>query len=178
MGTMNRILNAVGFQSAWWVLVVSAGLGLDRAALVYAVALACAHVYWSQNRRRECKIAALVMFIGTVLDSTLQASGVIRFNGWAVGPLSPMWLWMLWLLFGMTLNSSLAFLKTRPLVLSAALGALLGPMNYIAGAQLGAASLVVTHAHIAQLGLCWLIALPVMVWLAQKMASGHTLNEP
>ena len=165
---MHRILNAVGFQSAWWALVAGAGHGMDTAACAFGAALALAHLYLSDQRVNEWRLASTVMLLGIAMDSILQAFGVLRFEGWAVGSLSPVWLWMLWLLFGMTLNSSLAFLKTKPLVLSAALGALLGPANYIAGAELGAAALDRTPEHIAALALTWMFALPAMVWLAQK----------
>lgn len=172
---MHRILNAVGFQSAWWALVAGASHGMDAAACVFGAALALAHMYLSDLRLNEWRLSSTVMLLGIALDSILQAFGVLRFEGWAVGSLSPVWLWMLWLLFGMTLNSSLAFLKSKPLVLSAALGALLGPANYIAGAELGAAALDRTPEHIAALALTWMFALPAMVWLAQK-SSPHPLT--
>lgn len=63
----------------------------------------------------------------------------------------------------MTLNSSLAVLKTKPWFLSAALGALFGPINYIAGTQLGAADGGHNLANIAVLALSWMLALPLMV---------------
>ena len=165
---MHRILNAVGFQCAWWALIAGADHGLDLYACVFAAALALAHLCWSEHRLNEWRLASTVMLLGIALDSVLQALGVLRFEGWAVGSLSPVWLWMLWLLFGMTLNSSLSFLKDKPLILSAALGAVLGPANYIAGAQLGAAALESTPGHLAALGLTWMFALPAMVFLAQR----------
>jgi Protein of unknown function (DUF2878) len=175
---MHSILNAIGFQSAWWACVLAAGRGLDRFALAYGAVLALLHLYWSDQRPQELRLACWVMFMGIGVDTLLQAFGVIHFQGWALGPLSPLWLWMLWLLFGMTLNASLAFLKNKPLILSAALGAMLGPVNYIAGAQAGAASLAITPAHVTVLSLCWLLALPTMVWAAQKLSPLRTSAHP
>jgi hypothetical protein len=165
---MHSIINAVGFQSAWWICVFGAGRGLDMLALAYGAALALMHLYWSDKRSQELRLACSVMLMGIAVDSLLQALGVIQFQGGSIGPLSPFWLWMLWLLFGMTLNASLAFLKKKQLILSAALGAVLGPVNYIAGAQAGAASMEITPAHVAVLSVCWLIALPIMVFAAQQ----------
>ena len=160
---MDRILNALAFQSAWWALVAGVGLGLERPALIYGALLASVHVFVTPRRWPEIQLALVVMLMGIVMDSLLQLFSVIRFEGSAVSALSPWWLWMLWLLFGMTLNSSLAVLKTKPWFLSAALGALFGPINYIAGTQLGAADGVQSLQNIAVLALSWMLALPLMV---------------
>lgn len=103
---------------------------------------------------------------------------MIRFEGSAISALSPWWLWMLWLLFGMTLNSSLAFLKTKPWFLSAALGALFGPINYIAGVQLGAAYGVHSLQNIAVLALSWMLALPLMVRAANVLSPSTAAPSP
>lgn len=173
---MFSTINAVGFQSAWWICVLGAGRGLDMLALAYGAALALAHLYWTDKRPQELRLACWVMLMGIVVDSLLQSLGVIHFQGLAFGPLSPLWLWMLWLLFGMTLNASLAFLKNKSLFLSAALGAVLGPMNYMAGAKAGAAAMEITPAHIAMLSVCWMIALPAMVFAAQRSSPPSQLQ--
>ena len=160
---MNRILNALAFQSAWWALVAGVGWGLEGPAMIYGALLACVHLFVTARRLPEIQLALLVMLMGIVMDSLLQFFSVLRFEGSALFPLSPFWLWMLWLLFGLTLNSSMAFLKSQPWFLSAALGALFGPINYIAGAKLGAADVVQTLPNIAVLALSWMLALPLMV---------------
>jgi uncharacterized membrane protein YhaH (DUF805 family) len=96
---------------------------------------------------------------------------VIDFYGWALAPLSPFWLWMLWVLFALTLNTSLAFLKQAPLILSALAGLVFGPLTYIAGAQLGAASFDKTWPHVIMLGVTWMFALPALVRMAQIISS-------
>ncbi len=160
---MNRILNALAFQSAWWALVAGVGWGLEWPALIYGTLLASLHLFVTARRLPEIQLAMLVMLMGIVMDSSLQFFSVILFKGSALFPLSPWWLWLLWFLFGMTLNSSMAFLKTQPWFLSAALGALFGPINYIAGAKLGAAEVVQNMSNIAVLALSWMLALPLMV---------------
>jgi len=100
-------------------------------------------------------------------DSVLQMTSVIDFYGWALGPLSPFWLWLLWALFAMTLNTSLRFLQTHTLWLSCIAGLILGPITYYAGAQLGAASFDNTPLHFGALAITWGFALPALVYAAQ-----------
>ena len=69
----------------------------------------------------------------------------------------------------MTLNSSLAFLQTKPLWLSALAGLVFGPLTYYAGAQLGAASFNASLIHLAALAVTWMIALPFLVYLAKQL---------
>ena len=175
---MNRILNALAFQSAWWALVAGVGLGFERPALMYGALLAFLHLSVTPQRWPEIQLALVVMLMGIVMDSLLQFFAMIRFEGSAVSASSPWWPWMIWLLFGMTLNSSLAFLKTKPWFLSAALGALFGPINYIAGAKLGAADVVHNLTNIAVLALSWMLALPLMIRAANIICPSAAAPSP
>ena len=163
---MRKVLNAAFFQTVWWACVASAGRGWELPAVSYGTALACIHFFYTQHPLQDLKLAASVVLMGIVVDSTLQYFSVIEFHGWALGPLSPFWLWLLWAWFAMTLNSSLAFMKSTPWVVSALAGLLLGPINYYAGAAMGAASFDSSFPHLVAIGLMWAIALPTMVFMA------------
>ena len=115
-------------------------------------------------------IAAAALALGLVIDSLLQYSSVIHFYGWALGALSPFWLWMLWVMFAMTLNASLDFLQPLPLWVSATLGGVAGPLTYLAGASFGAAAMEPTLTHVSLLALAWAMALPLLVVLARQGA--------
>ena len=81
---MHRILNAVGFQCAWWALIAGADHGLDPYACVFGAALALAHLCWSEHRLNEWRLASTVMLWGMAVGSGLQACGVLRFGLWEV----------------------------------------------------------------------------------------------
>lgn len=167
---MYRVINALGFQTAWWACIAGVGLGLELQALAYCTALAGAHLFYIQDRKRELQLAAVTLVIGIVVDTALQAASVIRFYGWSLWEMSPFWLWALWVLFAMTLNSSLAFLKTQPWWLSAAAGLVFGPLTYCAGAKLGAAALDASVGHMFALAVAWTLALPAMVMVATRIS--------
>jgi Protein of unknown function (DUF2878) len=168
---MNRFLNALGFQMGWWACVAGVGQGLDIAALVFCSVLVCVHLFFSDWRWVEIKVALIACAIGVVVDTALQYALVIDFYGWALPPLSPFWLWMLWVLFALTLNTSLAFLKQAPLIISALAGLVFGPLTYIAGAKYGAASFDNTLPHIAILGVTWMLSMPALVRMAQIIST-------
>ena len=171
--TLSVVINALGFQAAWWACIVGAGHGFDREAIVFCVILAVLHLRISQHRWPECQLGLFAVLLGVVVDSLLQALSVIRFAGAALEPLSPFWLWALWGIFALTLNSSLAFLKRQSLIVSAALGWVFGPVTYYAGSTLGAAELDVTPVRILALGTAWAIAMPLLVVIAQRTNPLH-----
>lgn len=175
---MNRFLNALGFQMGWWSCVAGVGVGLEIPALVFCLALTTALVYFAPNPLLEIKLAAVACLLGVVLDTSLQSFSVISFYGWSLGPLSPFWLWLLWIMFALTLNSSLSFLQRLPLIVSAAAGFLFGPLTYYAGAKLGAASFDNTLSHLAVLAVAWMVAMPGLVWLAKGLVHPPLSQNP
>lgn len=166
---MSLVINALGFQLAWWALVASVATGHEVAALALGALLGAAHLrYGCPRPKREMGLAAAAFLVGLCVDSLLQAAGVITFHGASLGPWSPVWLWMLWALFGLTLDASMAFLQRRHGSLSAVLGGIFGPLSYLAGAKLGAATLEPTPLNLLALALAWAIALPLLVGLARR----------
>ena len=164
---MRLFLNALGFQTAWWACIAGVGHGLEIPALVYGLVLAGLHVAFATKPWQEVQLAAIALALGIAIDTLLQATSVIQFYGWSLAFLSPFWLWLLWVLFAMTLNTSLAFLQNHTLWLSAAAGLVFGPLTYYAGAQLGAASFDNTAVHFGALAITWGLALPVLVYAAK-----------
>ena len=168
---MNKVVNALGFQAGWWACVSGAGHGFEIESILFCSLLVCGHLYLSASPWRELKLGLFAIGVGIAVDSALQQLGIIHFDGWALGPLSPFWLWALWGIFALTLNSSLAFLKQQSLLTSAILGLAFGPVTYYAGARLGAAALDITLAHWAALALAWMLTMPLLVAAARHITT-------
>ncbi len=168
---MKRLINALGFQTGWWACIVGVGHGLEWPAMGLCAVLVWLHLHHSPHRRQELMIAAAALAMGLVIDSLLQYFSIIHFYGWALWKLSPFWLWMLWVLFAMTLNASLEFLQPLPWWVSAILGGVAGPLTYLAGASFGAAAMQPTLIHVSVLALAWAMALPLLVVLARQGAA-------
>ena len=104
--------------------------------------------------------------IGLAMDLGWQLLGVLTFKGQLVWT-TPGWLVVLWLMFAGTLFRSLAFLQDR-LLLAAALGALSGPLSYIAGMRLGAAETTHPDSIVAlAMAPAWAVLLPLLARLAR-----------
>lgn len=165
-------INVLGFQLGWWACILGVGSPLEVPSMVLALGLVAWHVARISHPLPELTLAGVSLVLGVLTDSVLQACGVIDFYGWHLGPLSPFWLWALWLLFAMTLNASLAFLQRWPLWVSALLGVLFGPLTYHAGVALGAAAMADRTVATLWIGAAWLLALPLLVFFARSFS--HT----
>ncbi|MEK9778156.1 MAG: DUF2878 domain-containing protein, partial [Methylophilaceae bacterium] len=80
--------------------------------------------------------------------------------GWPF-PLTPLWIVVMWLLFAMTLNHSLSWLKRR-YVLSFVFGALGGPLAYVAGEKLGAVE-ITSDLSLVILAISWAMITPLLM---------------
>ena len=129
---MKIILNVILYQLIWLLCVLGANTGA-----IMALPLLLVHLVTSRTRLADLKMMGLMVFLGTIVDGTLQQMGFFSFttSGFPI----PFWLLVIWLGLAITPNHSLAWLQYRPL-LSAFFGALGGPVAYWAGARLGAAA--------------------------------------
>lgn len=165
---MSRLINAIGFQAAWWLSVLSVRHEFEAVALGLCAAMAAAHLAQSRAPQRALQLGGGVLALGILADSCLQSLSIIQFQGHALDPLSPFWSWGLWFVFALTLHSSFAFLLKMPIWRVAALGMVVGPLTYHAGSQLGAAEFTPTLTHVLILALTWMFCLPMAVTLAQR----------
>lgn len=153
--------NALWFQTTWFCTV----LGRD-ALLPVSLALIALHLWLVPRRARELGQLALLGGLGMLLDSALSLAGVFDFPG---GVILPAWLACLWLAFVTTPGRSLAFLASRP-GLTAVLGALVVPLNYYAGSQLGAVSFgVPVWQALLIMALAWGMLLPALYWMHGRL---------
>jgi hypothetical protein len=76
---------------------------------------------------------------------------------------------MVWALFAMTLNASLAFLQRVPVRMNALLGAVFGTLSYVAGARLGAAVMAESVWNLSLLALAWACVFPMTVIWGRRL---------
>lgn len=157
--------NALWFQGIWFCAV------LGRQELVPVIAaLLLVHLALVRDFSRELLQLSTVALLGIGVDACFSLMGFYQFSS---GALVPLWLCGLWVAFAAVTGRSLAFLGNRPALTSLA-GAVAFPLNYWAGARLGAVDfgypLVITLAVIS---LVWAIMLPLMFRLTTLIASAE-----
>ncbi|ARN76298.1 hypothetical protein BST96_04430 [Oceanicoccus sagamiensis] len=154
-----KLLNAALFQLGWFACV----LGGDVVAFVVTVAILCIHELFIVNKRFEWPLITIIALTGFVVDNALTQFGVFSFQSPSLLYI-PLWLLCLWVLFATTLNHSLGWLKER-LWLAALLGAISGPMSYLAGSKLADVALSTPPLFsMLCISLCWAILLPAFYY--------------
>ena len=132
---MNLWINAILYQLTWLAAVGGAGHGWWWAGPAAALVFAAWQLATSSVRRADFILILLAAALGLAVDSLFAQSGLLRYSAavpW--NTLAPAWILSLWVGFALTLNHSLAYLKTHPLA-AAVLGGVGGPLAYRAAAS-------------------------------------------
>lgn len=151
------------FYLAWFGIVTSAGQGAPAWAIGIAAAGILALLALSHERGAFMRIATAAFVLGLLWENTAVLVGVLAFPhpgpqiGWA-----PAWMVCLWPLFGMVLPLLPEWMRTRPLA-AAVLGGLGGPLSYLAGVRLGAASFPDPSFSLLTLAFAWAVLLPLLL---------------
>jgi len=169
---MSRLLNFAMFYLGWFACVGGAGRGVLWLGPVVVAALIVAHLCLTSNRVQEAKLIVVAGFFGFVCDTLQASAGLYAFTNTSAAPwLCPPWMVALWMLFATTLNGSMGWLAGR-FGLAAALGAVFGPLSYLAGARLGAIEL---HANafvsLAAIAVAWAGAMPALLCLRDLLST-------
>jgi hypothetical protein len=166
------LVSAAAFYACWFACVGGAARGLPWAGPI-AVALFVAAdlrvVPPGAARARRAWLLAAAGAAGYGADSALVLAGILTFPPQAVlGWPSTVWMVALWVLQAAVLNGALAWMRGR-FALAAAVGAIGGPLAYLAGERMGAASLGPTSlVALIAIAAEWALAMPALVWMERR----------
>jgi len=164
------LVNYVAFTACWFACILGAAGGRPWIGPACVLVFAAVHTAVGPSRGDRPAQAALLVLAGLVgyaADSALVLLGILSFPAKAVlGWPSSLWMVALWVNFGTTLNSSMAWLAGRPVV-AGVFGAVGGPLAYLAGVRFGAAALGPDlRGALIVIALEWALALPLLARLA------------
>ena len=163
-----KIINFVLFQAAWFVCVLGASYNQTYLALALSIIILLIHFSLIKKRMLDLKLIIIAGLIGLLFDGVLLNFDLIIYNDPGLPyPYTPIWIVMLWMIFAMTLNHSLAWLSQK-YYLAILFGAIGGPLAYIAGEKLGAITLLSTNSIIT-LSIGWALITPVLLVIANKL---------
>lgn len=164
---MALAVNFIGFQIGWFACVLGAAYGQTLLAMVAVLFIIALHLF-KNNSYSELYIILSAMVIGFIWESCLVASGWLSYGIGADSVLfAPVWLVAMWALFATTINLSMAWLKDR-WFLASLMGAIFGPLAFIAGEKLGAVEFVDRPLALSALALGWACLMPLLLWLADS----------
>ena len=170
-----RRVNYVAFQACWLACILGAAAGmpiLGPIAVAIFVALHLAVSKPGQERAGRIKLLIIAGVIGYVADSALVLLGILAFPpAAALGWPTSLWMVALWVNLAATLNASMSWLgRSRPLAI--VFGVIGGPLAYLAGARLGAATLGPTLAGATLvIAVEWALAMPLLVRIASVVGA-------
>ncbi len=159
----------LGFQLVWLACALGAAGGSGIPGTVAALVFAAVVVGSSGVRRGDVVAVAASGIAGLVLESVLAATGVVRFAApWPFETIAPAWMVALWIAFGATLATFAKALGPR-LVTAAGIGAIAGPLAYLAGHRLGALQLAEPLPRsLLIVALIWAVVLPGLIALRAR----------
>jgi len=162
--------NVLGFQIVWMASVGGAAHGwwwLGPAALA---AFAAMQLKLSRQRRADTILMLGSAVLGFGIDTLWVQAGWLDFRSPLPWPsAAPIWIVAMWMGFALTLNHSLAALKTRPL-LAVMLGLLGGPLAYYAAERAwGAVTIAPSPAPYVALAIAWGLLTPALLRAAQHL---------
>ncbi|MEO8195542.1 MAG: DUF2878 domain-containing protein [Thermoanaerobaculia bacterium] len=171
-----RLLNLALYEAGWFACVLGAAWGRGGAGAALAGGLFLIHLALAKDRIAEAWIAAFCGAVGFALDSAQALTGRLSFTGpffTSNAALAPVWVVMLWLQLGTTLRYSLHWLRGR-FLLAAAFGAIGGPLAFLAGERLRAATWGEPRWLTAlSLAVVWGVATPLLVFAADRIGTGR-----
>ncbi len=170
---IRRLWNYGASMVGWWACALGAARGKPLVGPAVVAGLIAVHLVLipRPQRWREAGYIGLIGLLGTGVDSLKAATGLISYRGGYPGIdwLCPLWITAMWALFATTANGALSWLKGRYLP-AAVLGAIAGPLNYFAGARLGAIGLNLgPTVSFLLLALIWGGVIPLVFWLAEVL---------
>jgi uncharacterized protein DUF2878 len=169
---MGRLLNFAMFYLGWFACVGGAARGQLWLGPAVVAGLLFVHLSLSSSRSEETSLILVAGLLGFVGDTVQASVGLYAFTNTSAVPwLCPPWMVALWMIFATTLNGSMRWLAGR-FGLGAVLGAVFGPLSYLAGARLGAIEL---HANtlvtLAAIAVAWAGAMPALLWLRDVLST-------
>lgn len=172
------VVNLTASEAGWFACVLGAAHGMPWFGPLVVFALIALHLRLSKRAGPEMGLILSAVVIGLVADSLLVVSGLVSYpSGIWVDGMAPYWILAMWAMFATTMNVSFKWLRKRK-ALAVVLGAIAGPLAYLAGQELGAITFNQPTLAIAALAVIWAVAMPLLVALAQRMDGMSDLVQP
>jgi hypothetical protein len=161
--TYSSSINYLLYQAGWFACILGAANGWPHAGFAIAVALTIAHLIMDADREQDYAAIGVAIAVGIIAECYQVSAGTYRIDagvlreGWP-----PPWLIAMWAQFATVFRFSMRGIMRRWWS-AGLLGAMGGPLAFLAGERLGAVTLLPPVATgLVRLSIIWAIALVVL----------------
>lgn len=166
---MAFLINFIGFQIGWFACVLGAAYQREPLGMIIALIIIVFHIFSQPNARHEIWLILAAVIIGLIWETWVLNLNVLYYPSHSEASFwAPYWLLVMWALFATTINLSMGWLKGR-WVLAVLMGAVFGPLAFVAGEKLNAVVFVDQTLSILALSIGWGLLLPLLLWLANRI---------
>lgn len=165
---MANLWNFVQFQLGWFALVLSVAAQAPVYGYAAMAVLLAIHIRLAA-RPGEVLLLVAAGGLGWLWETLVLATGWLAYPGAGDFP-APPWMALLWINFATTLNHSLGWLQGK-WWLAAVLGAVGGPLAFVAGGALGAVIFNKPLPVLVLLSAGWLVLTPLVVLMAARITA-------
>lgn len=148
-----KISNAILFQLNWFACVIGGTFwGTITITMLVVAVVVAAMISPCATRaalRADFVVILIMGTVGWIIESVWIKFGLLDYGITSV----PIWIALLWVGVGLTINHSLSFLGSRP-VMGAIFAGLAAPASYLAGEHFGAVR-VLMNFGLVPISLCW-----------------------
>ncbi len=147
---MKNIFNIIGFQLSWWACVLGVKNGQPYLGPICMIIFIGIHFFYFKANILELRLISIFAVLGTLADTLMAYSGILSYEGLYFQNIliAPLWITAMWCGFCATINHSLGWLKDK-WIASFLLGAVFGPLSYIAGEKFNAISFHTSVANVS-----------------------------
>jgi len=154
----------IGFQVGWWACVLGVQNGYAYLGPAVMAVFLISHLVMTGSNRSEIIFIGAVGLVGALVDTVFLQSSLIIYEGLTLSFFAPLWIISMWLGFAATINYSLWWLDGK-WFFAFLLGAIFGPLSYLAGLKFGAINFQMSVFTIVILALVWGITVPLLYHL-------------
>ena len=166
---MKVAINFILFQVGWFVTVIGVANRSEWIAVSSVFIILFVHLYMARDRVTEIFLMIAAGAMGFIADSILISTGLFSTLG-EIGlqGTAPLWLVCLWMLFAITINYSLGWMKRR-YVMAMVMGTIFAPLAYLAGSKFGVISFSADYSLyfiLLIIGMVWAVVTPSLLLIS------------
>lgn len=166
---MSILTNILAFKIGWIASVLGAANELPLLGPAVVLGAIAIHLRTANEPARELMLIVSTGAIGAAWDSVMVVAGWVSYpTGTLIAGFAPYWILAMWMLFATTLNMTFRWLQSK-LALAGLLGAIFGPLSYVAGAKTGAIVIDEFVVTMVALAVAWSLLLPGLLLLATRL---------